>query len=110
MVKIIRSESEAKKYINDTKKIFEMYSSAKSFDIEKDFTDKKFIKMIEKIKENEKIMCSELKLKILKENLLGNRSLADIAAESMYSVAHIYNLRQKILKEFAMILFEVILI
>ena len=110
MVKIVREEKEAKKYIGDVKKLFEIYKISNEFDIRDKYETKRMTKVLKQIESNSKSYGNELQTKILKENLLGTKSLSEIASETTYSVARIYGIRQKILKEFATIIFEVILI
>ena len=109
MIKIVRNEKETKRYIEDIQKMFELYKSAKRFGIEEKFDDKDFRALIRKAKENDDYKGT-LKGKILSDNIMGDKTLSEIADEANYSVAHIYNIKQKVLKEFASITFEVILV
>ena len=110
MIKIIRDEKEIKKYIKDISCTFQLYKSSIKFGILDKFENKAFKELIEHIKLNDDYKKETLKGKILYENILGDKTLTEIAGENMYSVAHIYNLKNKILKEFAAITFEVILL
>ena len=51
-----------------------------------------------------------LKGKILREHILEDKNLEDIAIETRYSVSYIYAQKLKILKEFAAMVFEVIIL
>ena len=110
MVKIIREEEAVKKYLEDVKKIFDIYRMSDQFELKDSYKNKRIKKVFKKIEENSVDFGGEIQTKILKENLLGNRSLKDIATEIQYSPAHLYTVRQKILKEFVTIIFEVILV
>lgn len=110
MVRIIREEQTAKKYIEEVKRLFDTYKISARFDIKDNYRSKRMSKVLKQIEDNSKNFGGELQTKILKENLLGDKSLSDIAREEQYSLAHMYSLRQKILKEFATIIFEVILV
>ena len=110
MVKVVRDEKEAKKYIEEVKKFFEIYKISDEFNIRNIYETKRMKKVLKQIESNSKNYGNELQTKILKENLLGEKKLSEIAEETTYSVARIYGIRQKILKEFATIIFEVIII
>ena len=109
MIKIVRNEKETKRYIDDIQRMFDLYKSAKRFGVEEKFEDNDFKELIKRAKDNDDYI-STLKGKILSDNIMGDKTLSEIAEEENYSVAHIYNIKQKVLKEFASITFEVILV
>lgn len=110
MIKIIRESQETKKYLEDVKKIFEIYNISKMFKMEKDFDDYRISKIINQIEEVEYPEGEHLKTQILREHILGNKTLSEIALENNFSVTHVYSLKSKILKEFAALFFEVIIV
>ena len=110
MIKIIKDEETIKEYIENVEKIFKFYKLSDDFGVRENYKNKKIKKLFKKIEENSSDFGGELQTKILRENLLGDVSLNVIAKEMDYSTSHLYTIRQKMLKEFASIIFEVILI
>lgn len=110
MVRIINDEAKAKKYIDVVKKAFEVYKISETFNIKNRFSNKNMIKMLKLIEENSLEYGNHLQNTIIKDHLLGGKSIGEIADEEGYSCAHIYGVRHKIYKDFAAILFEVIII
>lgn len=110
MITIVSDKKEVEKYIKSTGKLFELYRTATKFQTVENFSNSKFKLVMKNIEKNEDYNPDTLKGKILRENMIGDKSLTDIANECVYSVAHIYNLKQKILREFAAVVFEVIII
>ena len=109
MIKIVRNEKETKKYIDDIQKMFDLYKSAKKFGLTEKIEDSDFKELVKRAEDNIDY-TGTLKGKVFSDNIIGDKTLSEIANEVNYSVAHIYNIRQKILKEFASITFEVILV
>lgn len=110
MVKIINDEFKAKKYMDVVKKAFDMYKISSSFKIEDTFEDKNVKNLMKLIEENSNHYGTDVHASIIKENLLGNKTMSEIAKDNGFSVTYVYGLRKKILKDFASILFEVIII
>ncbi len=110
MINIVKDEKEIKTYIEGTRKLFELYRITLKYDMGETIFEKKFTDIVKKALKTEDYSIDTVKGKILKENLLGDRTLSSISNETNYSVAHIYFIKQKILKEFAALTFEVVLL
>lgn len=110
MINIVKDQNEIKTYIEGTRKLFELYRLTLKYDLGETIFEKKFTDIVKKSLKTEDYSLDTVKGKILQENLLGDRTLSSISNETNYSVAHIYFLKQKILKEFAALTFEVILL
>lgn len=110
MINIVKEDKEIKKYIEATRRLFEMYRLTLKYNLGETIFEKKFIDIVKKAIKTEDYSLDTVKGKILQENLLGDRTLSSISNETNYSVAHIYFIKQKILKEFAVLTFEVILL
>ncbi len=110
MINIVKDQKEIKTYIEGTRKLFEMYRLTLKYNLGETIFEKKFTDIVKMSLKSEDYSIDTVKGKILKENLLGDRTLSSISNETNYSVAHIYFLKQKILKEFAALTFEVILL
>ena len=110
MISIVSEKKEAQKYIKSIDGFFDLYKSATKFNAQKNLYSSKFKTIVDNLNSNSDYKKDTLKGKILRENMLGDKTLTLIAAENAYSVAHVYNLKQKILREFAAIVFEVIII
>ena len=110
MINIVKDQKEIKTYIEGTRRMFEMYRLTLKYNMEETIYEKKFIDIVKNSLKSEDYARDTVKGKILRENLLGDRTLSSISNETNYSVAHIYFIKQKILKEFATLAFEVILL
>lgn len=110
MIKIVRGSKETKKYLEDVKKIFEIYNISKMFNMEKDFDNYKINKIINQIEEAKYPESERIKNQVLKEHILGNKTLTQIAFDNNFSVSYIYSVKIKILKEFAALFFEVVIV
>ena len=110
MITIIKEEKEAKTYIQAIKKLFEVYRISKRFNMEEKITNSGFKHLVDSAVRDSEYEITTIKGKILKENLLGDKTLTTIAEETMYSVAHVYGIKQKLLKEFATMTFGVIIL
>lgn len=110
MVKIISDEIKAKKYIDVVKKAFEVYKMSEAFDMKDRFSNKNMKRMLKLIEDNSLEYGNHLQNTIIREHLMGGKSIGEIADSEGYSCAHIYGVRNKIFKDFAAILFEVIIL
>ena len=110
MISIVSEKNEVQKYMKSIGKFFDLYKSATKFDTQRSLHSNKFKTIVDNLNNNSDYKKDTLKGKILRENMLGDKTLSLIATENAYSVAHVYNLKQKILREFAAIVFEVIII
>ena len=110
MIKIVGEEMEIKKYTKAVKELFVLYKSLNDGEDSPLFSDKQFKTLLKTAFANPVYAKDTLKGKILRESILGNKSLTLIAEETMYSVAHIYAVKQKIYKEFASVTFGVIIL
>lgn len=110
MIKIIGEETEIKRYLKAVKELFLLYKSLNEGEESPLFSDKQFKNLLKTAFKNPGYGEDTLKGRILRENILGDKSLSLIAAENGYSVAHIYALKQKIYKEFASVTFGVIIL
>ena len=110
MIKIIGEETEVKKYVKAVKELFSLYKSLNEDEGSPLFSGKQFKNLLKTAFKNPNYKDDTLKGKILKENILGNKSLTALAEENGYSVAHIYTVKQKIYKEFASVTFGVIIL
>ncbi len=110
MIKIVGEELEIKKYVRAIKELFSLYKSLNGKEDNPLFSNKQFKSLLKTAFANPLYNEDTLKGKILRENILGDKSLTLIAEETMYSVAHIYAIKQKIFKEFASVTFGVIIL
>lgn len=110
MISIVSEKKEVEKYLKCTGRLFELYKTATKFQTVREFSNSKFKLVMDNLNKNKDYNPDTLKGKILRENMIGDKTLTEIADECAYSVAHIYNLKQKILREFAAVVFEVIII
>lgn len=110
MINIVKDQKEIKTYIDGTRKLFDMYRLTLKYNLEETVYEKNFNDIVKKALTSEDYSLDTVKGKILRDNLLGDRTLSSISNETNYSVAHIYFIKQKILKEFAALAFEVILL
>ena len=110
MINIIRSEKEVREYILGIKKLFELYKVTDKFNMRENALNSKLKHIISNLDKNEDYNKETLKGKILREHILEDKNLEDIAIETRYSVSYIYAQKLKILKEFAAMVFEVIIL
>lgn len=110
MINIVKDEKEIKTYIEGTRKLFELYRITLKYDMGETIFEKKFTDIVKKALTTDDYSIDTVKGKILRDNLLGDRTLSSISNETNYSVAHIYFIKHKILKEFAALTFEVVLL
>ena len=110
MYKIIRSEKEAREYINAIGKMLKLFKMSEKFGVDNNLSNMQLKKVIDNIDKDEEYAGNSLKGKILREYILGEKSALLLAEEENYSIAHIYGTKQKILKEIAALVFEVIII
>ncbi|MBE7020418.1 MAG: hypothetical protein E7411_03160 [Ruminococcaceae bacterium] len=110
MIKIVGEEKEIKKYTKAVNELLTLYKNLNDGENSRLFTDKQFKNILQKALENPSYGEDTLKGRVLRENLLSDKSLSDIARESMYSISRIYDIKHKILKEFASVTFGVIIL
>ena len=110
MLKIITDRTQSKKYIESVKKAFEMYKLSERLQLPEKYNSKRIKEVLKCINESKENYTEDLKKIIVKDNLLGDKSVEKIADEMGYSITYIYNVRLSVLKDFATLLYEVIVL
>lgn len=110
MLKIITDKTQGKKYIESVKKAFDVYKLSEKMKVPETNNSKRILEVIKCISESKEGYNDDLKRRIVKEHLLGDKSVEEIADDMGYSETHIYNTRTGILKDFATLLYEVIIL
>jgi len=109
MIKIIDTKKETKKYIEAVNTLFRVYRIDGSLD--KRYKDiSAFYKTVAALKADELYKGDPLKKTLVSSHLLEGHSLSDVAKKTGYSTSHIYTTHQVVMKELAMLIFEVIIL
>ena len=110
MLKIIMDKTQGKKYIESVKKAFDIYKLSEKMKVPENCSSKRIMDVLNCINESKESYTDDLKRIIVKEHLLGDKSVEEIACDMGYSTTYIYNIRTGVLKDFATLLYEVIVL
>ena len=109
MIKVIHSKPEAKRYLDAVRALFDLYMLKEKTDVaEKNIKElKKIVEMII----NGKMYDSEpAKKELFVSHFLKKEPIELVAEKINFSVSYTYALKKELLKELAMMVFEVIVV
>ena len=110
MIKIIDKKSEGKKYTDAIAALFRIYRINGELSETEEETIKEFSKIVTAIKSDNLYKEDCLKKEIVKAHLLQGEPLNLLAERLCYSTSYVYSTHQAIIKDFAMLIFKVVIL
>lgn len=109
MINIIDNKQTAKKYTDGVIELFRLYRLKTKIE-EKDENAKEFYKIITSVESGKLYADDPVKKEILSDHLMNGISLTDIAEKHNFSNSYVYRLKQKIIRDLAMLIFKVLIL
>ena len=109
MIKIIEAKSEIKKYTDALNAFFKMYNlSDKKESLMQKYPEME--KVVNMVESGEMYGRDPAKKELFISNFLGDGSVESIAERLNFSRSYLYTLKQEMMKEIAMLVFDVIIV